>query len=243
MKSIKMSVVALATFTMLLTSCNKDNTKPEVIQYQQPFVAQSENTIDVPDGLTALSNGGDANASAAIAYFYIANAFSSYSSYFAVPQGVNEQSSDKNSVIYTWSYGGFSTFMSYKKESDKYVWTWDWQTPEIERFTYMKAEQNLNGNSGDWSIYNADNPDQVLWTKNWSKDADGNFSSTIQTFNDSGMRGNFEITDNVDGSGSLIYFDENSVKQTEINWNADGSGDYWILDSNGRPATKSWPAS
>ena len=115
MKSIKMSVVALATFTILLTSCKKDNTKPEVIQYQQPFVAQSENTIDIPAGLTALSNGGDANASTAIAYFYIANTYSSYSTYFTIPQGVNAQSGDKNSVIYTWSYGGYSTFMSYKK--------------------------------------------------------------------------------------------------------------------------------
>ncbi|HYW96027.1 MAG TPA: hypothetical protein VE870_10600 [Bacteroidales bacterium] len=240
MKTIRLSIFALAAGFLLLSSCNKDNSKPDVIQYQQPFVADNYTTIDTPAGLTALSQNGDVNASSAIAYIMIFNTYSAFSTYFALPQDGQKQSGDKNSVIYTWSYGGFSTWMTYRKESDKYVWTWDWQAPSTTRFTYMTAEQDLDGKSGTWSIYNADSPDQVDWTKSWSTDANGNYSSTIQTFQNSGPTGTFEVTRNADGSGNLIY-NSDSEKQAEINWNADGSGDYWILNSDG-PASNSWPA-
>ncbi len=241
MKStLTLSLVILATVSFLFTSCKKEETKPEVIEYKQPALADRENVIEVPAGLNALADDGDMNALMASIYIEMANGISSFGSDFYLPTDVERQSGDRNSVNYFWTYGGYSYWMTYKKESDKYVWTWDWETPDVQRFTYLSAEESLDGKSGSWSIYDPEAVNQTVWTYNWSIDGDGNFTASLVWEEDNSVTSSFNVVDNADGSGSFVY-KEDGVKMAEVTWNSDGSGTYWLSD-DGSGVSGSWTA-
>jgi len=241
MKStLKLSLLILAALPALFTSCKKEDTKPQVIEYKQPSIADRQTIVDVPSGLNTLADQGDMNALTASIYIEMANGISQFGSDFYIPSDAERQSGDQNSANYFWTYAGYSYWMTYKKESDKYVWTWDWETPEVQRFTYIKAEESLDGKSGNWSIYDPEASSQTVWTYNWSLDANGNFTASLVWNEDNATTGSFEVVDNADSSGSFIY-KEDGVKTAEVNWNSDGSGTYWLM-GDGSGVTGSWTA-
>ncbi|HYW96028.1 MAG TPA: hypothetical protein VE870_10605 [Bacteroidales bacterium] len=239
MKPFKLTLFAFASLVFLLNSCKKDEPKPDVLDYKQPAIAQRDNVIEVPQGLITLAEGGDYNAYAAMSYMELANGLSTFATDFTLPNDVQREAGDQNSAVYFWSYGGYSYWMTYKKTSEGYLWTWEWETPEIARFTYISATENPDGKSGSWSIFDPEGGGASVWTYNWSIDSDENYSATL-VMNDNSTQSTFDVTDNADGSGNFVY-KEDGVKTAELNWNADGSGDYWISDDNGG-LSDSWPA-
>ncbi len=241
MKVLKLSLLSLAFLSFLCTSCKKDDPKPPAIAYQQPSFGNRTDVIEVPAGLNTLADNGDYNAYAAMSYLNLANAISSFSTSFSVPDDAQKQSANSNSLTYYWSYYGYSYWITYKKESDKYTWKWEYEFPEVSRFTYVTAEQSLDGKSGSWSIYDPENTNNLVWTYTWSLATNGDYTASLVWHDSSTESESFDVSDNADGSGTFTY-NLNGVKQAEIIWNADGSGTYWMLGYDGN-VTGSWTAT
>lgn len=231
MKKLKLSVALIAIAALSFTSCKKDDPKPPTLEYRQPAAAARSEIVEIPVGLTKKANAGDANALVAVSYMSLANVMSTYSTSFILPNGADRQSASENSVGYFWTNGAYSYWMTLNEESDKYVWTYDWQFPSTPRFTFIRSEESKDGKSGSWSIFDPDNKNQRIWTYSWSIDAQGNFMASL-VWNDDSETNSFNIVDNKDGSGSFVYILDD-IKQSEVQWKADGSGSYWMLDSNG----------
>lgn len=242
MKNLKLYLFFLSTAILSLTSCSKDenNNGPEVPEYVQPSIAEREVVIEAPEGLVQLSENGDIYATMALGYFNLANTMANYASYFAIPADVDPQQLNNGGALYSWSHGGYSYWMTFQEQENKYIWKYEYELPGFPRFTYIQAEESKNGNSGSWNIYNPDSPDEEIWTYNWNFDVDGNFSATLNYNEEEDENEVFAVASNNDGSGSFIYTVD-GTNEAEIDWNDDGSGNYWFNNS-GDEVTNSWPA-
>ena len=225
-----------------ITSCSKDdNNGPDVPEYTKPEITERQVVVEIPDQLQTLAEGGDTYAYMAIAYMGVANSIANFSNYFTIPSDVEPTATDNGNALYSWSEQGYSYWMTFGEENGKYTWTYEYEMPGYPRFTYIYAEEDKDGNSGSWTIYNPENPNEAVWIYNWSVDAQGIFTSTIQYDENANNDGVYEVVSNPDGGGSFTYRIEGS-DQAIINWNADGSGDYWFYNE-GEPVSESWNAS
>jgi hypothetical protein len=234
MKNSKFILLFFTIVVVILSSCKKDDPEP-VLEYKSPTIAERE-VIEIPAGLVAKSDEGDFNATMAMAYMGIANGIGTYGSLFYLPSDIETNNANENQVGYFWTGGGFSYWMTFTEENDKYVWTYDWEFPGTPRYTYIRAEEAKDGKSGNWSIYDPEE-DLYVWIYSWSLDAAGNYTATLE-LNDSDETSVFTVVDNVDGSGSFIYT-IGGIQEANIQWAANGSGTYWILDGG----SGSWTAN
>jgi hypothetical protein len=233
------SIPFIVSGLLILVSCSKkDTTTP--ITYKSPTTAHA--AITVPAGLQTQANGGNFNATLAVSYMSIASGFGQYAADFTLPSSGQTATSVANGEVYSWSYSGYSYWMTYKVLSDKYTWTYEWQTPQIPRFTYIYAEELKTGKSGDWKINSPDGTNAVLWDYTWTLTGLV-YNATMNFYDNSTTASKFVVTDNGNNSGEFQYF-EGTVKKADIIWNADGTGTYWFSDDGvTSTATGSWTAS
>ncbi len=239
MKKFRILLLVVLIPALFQVSCKKDETPPAPV-YRQPVAASMGDVVTVPDGLTALSDGGDYNATMAVIYMEFANAISGFGGLFAVPDNADLQTKKGGPAVYYWSYGGYSYWMTYSESADKYTWTYDYEFPGVSRFTYISAEEDKAGKTGSWTIYNPDAPQSYIWTYDWSINSSNNFTASLQWADDMGAVSKFDVVSNANHSGSFKYY-ELTVLSAEILWNADGSGTYWMSDG-GAGVSGSWTA-
>lgn len=238
MKKLKVFLFLLALPAFLLTSCKKEEDTPEELTYKSPSAAGRTSVVEIPAGLTAKANGGDLNATIAIMYMNLANAFSSFSSSFTIPSNATVENKKSSSKVYHWTYSGYSYWMTYTELADKYTWKYEWETPEITRFTYIMAEELKTGKGGSWTIYNPESTSTSLWTYTWSINTSNAFIANM-SWNEGQVVSTFDVISNADHSGSFIY-KEAGVKHAEITWTSTGSGTYWLKGDGTSDISGSW---
>jgi hypothetical protein len=235
---IQRSIALFVSGLLIISSCSKKDSTP-AITYKSPTTAHD--SISVPAGLQTKANGGDLNAMMAVSYIGIANGLGQYASSFTLPSG-ETTTSITNGAEYSWTYSGYSYWMTYKVLSDKYTWTYDWKTPDIARFTYIYAEELKTGKSGNWKISSPDGTNAVLWDYNWTLTGSV-YNATMNFYQAGATTSKFVVVDNGNKSGEFQYFD-GTVKKIDIIWNTDGSGSYWFSDDGvTSTATGTWTAS
>lgn len=239
MKTFRFLLVLLMVPSLLLVSCKKDKDEPEVPEYKQPLAASRTEVVVIPEGLQAKADEGDLNASIAVMYMGMANAISSFGSSFTVPTDAQIEGKKGSSVVYHWSYGGYSYWMTFTEYADKYTWEYEYEFPNYPRFTYILAEEMKDGKSGGWTIYDPENSAETIWTYTWSVNSSNTFTADLTWNAGENETSSFNVVANANNSGSFKFY-EVSVLQAEVNWNADGSGTFWLI---GPPAfSGSWTA-
>jgi hypothetical protein len=230
MKRVYFLIPLLIISFIIMNSCVKENDMDEDPVYYTPSIAEREAIIEIPQGLQALAEEGDIYAMAAIISMNQANILSGFSGSFLIPQDARLENRQNDAHVYYWSMSGYSYWMTYSDLPDKYSWRYEYEFPDIPRFTYIYAEESKSGKEGFWSIHNPGNPDVKIWNFVWSIDQLNNFTATIK-LNDTGEshEGIYQIVSNSDKSGSFIYSIENKI-QTEVIWNADGTGNYIFME-------------
>jgi hypothetical protein len=157
-----------------------------------------------------------------------------------VPGGATKQNLKSNGLVYYWTGYGFSYWMTYTELSDKYTWTYDWQTPQVTRFTQISAAELKTGAGGNWKIYNPESPAEVVWDFTWTK-VSSVYNASLNLYNAGQSALNFTIVDNGNSSGNFKFYVAD-VKFADVTWNTDGTGTWWY--SNGSTTkTGSWTAS
>lgn len=222
MRKAKFLLLVLLVPTFLAVSCKKDDPAPTPT-YMEPSSASMTEVVAVPTGLEAKANT-DPGASMAVTYMGLANFFSSFGSSFTVPEGAQVEGKKGGSTVYFWSYGGLSYWMTYTVLADKYTWKYEYEFPDHPRFTYIYAEEAINKKSGNWAIYDPDQPVNDIWTYDWNINSSGTFTANLD-WSDGDSVSKFEVVSNTNGSGTFKYY-VSSVLQALIVWNADGSGTY-----------------
>jgi hypothetical protein len=226
---------------LIVSSCSKKDNSTPAPTYKSPSIA-SHTDITVPAGLQTKADNGDYNASLAATFITMANGLSSYAADFTVPDGASKSNLKSNGTVYFWSYQGYSYWMTYTVLTDKYTWTYDWQTPSVSRFTFISAEELKNGTAGNWKIYNPETPDNVMWDFNWTL-VSSVYNGTMNFYQTGEATVKFIVQDNGNNSGDFQYF-VGTVKKVDVTWNSDGSGSYWFSDDGvSSTATGSWTAS
>ncbi len=213
-----------------------------VSNFQFKAPDNSHSKLEIPAGLQAQANKDSINAILAVSYLSLANSLGSYAADFTLPGG-QETTTTSNGAVYFWTYSDYSYWMTYSVLSDKYSWTYEWQTPDLARFTYISAEEARNGASGNWKIYDAENAAHaVVWDYSWTLTGSV-YNSTMNFYQERGATAKFVVVDNGNKSGNFKYF-EGTSKKADITWNTNGSGTYWFSE-NGTDATGSgsWTAS
>jgi hypothetical protein len=114
--------------------------------------------------------------------------------------------------------------MTYTELADKYTWKYEWEYTGQPRFTYIYAEEAINGKSGNWSIFDPDDSQANLWTYDWSINSINTFTGNL-VFGEGNDLTKFETIANANNSGTFKYF-VGTVLYAHIIWNADGSGSY-----------------
>lgn len=222
MKKAKILFITLMVPALMVVSCKKDD-PPTPPPYKQPVTASMGEVVVIPTGLEAKANAGsDPGASMAVSYIGLANAFSSFGGYFAVPEGAQVQSKKDGLTVYYWAYGDLKYWMTYGTSGDKYTWKYEYEYTGHPRFTYIYAEEALNGKSGNWAIYDPETPVNDIWTYNWSYNASNSLIANLVAGNN---EFSFDVVANTNNSGSFKYYVA-SVLTAEVIWNADGSGTY-----------------
>jgi hypothetical protein len=230
MKNFKSFFLVLAVSVLAFVSCSKDEDKPAGPTYKQPAIASRTEIVAIPDGLQAQADGGDFNASMAVLYMGLANAFGSFTADFTVPEGAEKQNLKNGSSVYYWTYGGYSYWMTYTETALKNTWKYDYQFPEVPRFTFISAEETTNGKSGNWAINNPEaGSHEALWDYVWTLNGDNDFNADLTLYDVEEGNTVFKVLARVNNSGSFQLFDA-GVKTVEVIWNTNGSGSWWIFD-------------
>ena len=238
MKRLKIYMLLLALPALFITSCKKDEATPDTLTYKSPSAAGRTTVVDIPAGLTAKANGGDLNASIAVMYMSLANAISGFAASFTLPANAQLEGKKSNSKVYHWSMQGYSYWMTFTELADKYTWKYEYEFPNVPRFTYISAEELKTGKQGSWTIYNPEVTATAIWTYNWSINASNAFIANM-TWNDGQEASTFDVTSNADHSGIFIYKIA-TVKQAQINWTSTGSGTYWLIGNGTTAIEGSW---
>jgi len=235
----KSSLILAAVFIAVLfqTSCKKEEEPTPT--YKEPTIASRTEIVSIPEGLEAKAST-DPNAAVAVIYMGLANAISSFGSSFTVPEDAEWEKKKSGSRIYYWSYYGYSYWMTYSELTDRYTWTYDWEFPGAERFTYISAEEAKTGKNGSWTIFDPEAPSQYVWTYDWSINSSNAFIASLEWM-DNDEESSFDVVSNANNSGSFKYF-IGSVLNADILWNADGSGTYWIAGDGPAGISGSWTA-
>ncbi len=238
MKIIRLLMI-FASAGILLAACSKKETPAPSVTYKSP--SSTHAAITIPAGLQAQAGKDSINAILAVSYMSLANGLGSYAADFALPGG-QATTTTSNGAVYFWTYSGYSYWMTYSVLSDKYTWTYDWQTPDLARFTYISAEEAKNGASGNWKIYDPNiAAHAVVWDYSWTLTGSV-YNSTMNLYQAGAATTQFVVVDNGNNSGNFKYF-EGTVKKADITWNADGTGTYWFANDSGNPIIGSWTAS
>jgi hypothetical protein len=237
---IQRLILVFASAALILSGCSKKDTTNPAVTYKSPSSAHA--AITIPAGLQTQAGKDSINAILAVSYMSLANGLGSYAADFALPGG-EATTSTSNGAVYSWTYSGYSYWMTYSILSDKYTWTYEWKTPDLARFTYISAEEAKNGNSGNWKIYDPNDASHpVVWDYTWTLTGTV-YNSTMNLYQAGAATTKFLVVDNGNNSGNFQYF-EGTVKKADITWNTNGSGTYWFSE-NGTDATGSgsWTAS
>jgi len=242
MRKLNFILLLMLIPALLQVGCKKDEDTPEVPTYKQPSAASRGEIVTIPEGLQARADEGtDFGAIIAVSYMGLANAISSFSSSFIIPEGAEVESKKSGSTVYHWSGGGYSYWMTYAELADKYTWTYDWELPGQSRFTYISAEEQKDAKKGKWTIYNPETPSVHVWDYNWQISSSNSFTASLIWNDYDNTRSSFDVVSNADNSGSFKFF-EATVLKSEIEWNADGSGTYWISGDGDDDITGNWTA-
>jgi len=227
MKKAKLFLLVLLLPALIQVSCKKDDDTPETPTYREPTAASRTEIVSIPAGLEAKAEStDDIGADLAVFYMGLANALSGFSTSFAVPEGATIQGKKNGSTVYFWTYGGYSSWMTYTELSDKYTWKYEYEFPNHPRFTWISAEEAKNGKSGSWTIFNQETPSEFLWTYDWSVSLVNVFTASL-VLNDGSSESSFDVVSGPDNSGSFKYYIA-SVLKADIIWMGNGSGTYWI---------------
>jgi hypothetical protein len=223
MKKTKLTIFLLALPALFFVSCNKENDMDDEQEYLLPVSAGRTEIVEVPNGLLELAEAQDLNAITAISYMQLVNTLSGLSSSFIIPPDAKLQSKKSNSRVYQWSMQGYSYWMTYTALPDKNTWKYEYQFPEVPRFTYIYAEESKSGKEGFWNINSPNDPALKIWNFQWSTNALSSFQASVK-LNDTGTSndGHFEAVTHIDKSGSFVYTIGNQV-QAEVLWTANGS--------------------
>jgi hypothetical protein len=241
MRSLRFLLLLMIIPALFQISCKKDEDKSETLTYKEPVAASRSEVVTIPASLQEKAQSNtDIGATIAVSYMGLVNAISSYSNSFVIPEGAKVQGKKSGSVVYFWTNGGYSFWMTYTELVDKNTWTYDWEIPGAARFTYIEAEEAKNGKSGNWTIFNPDATSDYVWTYDWSVNATNTYSASLQ-WKDNDELSSFDVIANADNSGSFKYY-VSSVLVSDINWNADGSGTYWISSDGVNVIQGSWTA-
>jgi len=225
-------VIAAIAISLFTVSCSKDDSTTNESTYKKPTIAENAPVIEAPTGL---QNSDNVYANIAVSYISMANSLSQYAAYFDVPSTATHDSrkSTEGNDTWYWSYQGYSYWMKYWDDATRYYWQYDFETPEISRFTYMKADQLKDGAGGSLEIYSP-GLDGSIFTYNWILTS-GTYHITIDA-----QDSQITIVLNSDNSGTLdVVSGEDTL---HIQWNADGSGSASGV-SGGQTYSFSWSAS
>ncbi len=230
MRKAKFLLLVFLVPVFFAVSCKKDDPAPTPT-YMAPSSANMTEVVAVPSGLEAKVDT-DPGASIAVTYMGLANFFSSFGSSFTVPTDAQVTSKKGGSTVYFWSYYGLSYWMTYTELADKYTWKYEYEYTDHPRFTYIYAEEAINKKSGNWAIYDPDQPTNDIWTYDWNISSNETFTANLD-WSDGSSVSKFEVVNKKDGSGTFKYYVA-SVLEALIVWNTDGSGSYTFYgDSSG----------
>jgi hypothetical protein len=229
MKTFRRILMMLVMPALFFTACNKDDEKTDKTTYKSPSIASRGDVVTIPDGLQSLADGGDFNAGMAVAYMGMANGIASFAGSFVVPDGAAQENLKGGSAVYHWTYGGYSYWMTYAETLTKYTWEYDYEFPEVPRFTFMDAEELKDGKSGKWAIYDPEDAGHPkMWDYVWNVNSSEDFSAVLDMTDGTDVMA-FNVLARKNNSGSFTLY-SNAVKTVEVTWNADGSGSWWMSD-------------
>jgi hypothetical protein len=169
----------------------------------------------------------------------LVNNVSLLSSSFVVPENAQFQGKKDGSRVYFWTGGGNSFWMTYNELADKNSWKYEYEYPEVPRFTFISAEEAKDGKSGKWWIYNPVAPHAEVWAYTWTVSSSNTFTAHL-LWNEQAIESSFDVVANSDNSGTYKYFN-GGVITADIAWSANGSGTYW-MDDGGAGISGSWTA-
>lgn len=210
------------------------------------FSAESESAIEVP---ASMSSSNNQYAQMAVGYVNMVNQIGVYTSFFTPPSNAEKSSqpistsnartsaSQKEYLVYKWSYEGYSVAYQLSDDGDNYVWEIFWKEGDGEYKNYIYAEESKTKKKGSMKIYDIfQGSGDVLYLYAWEKFDSGAFTLT-SAFPSDGF--SYTVNVNADASGSVEYIVDDE-KMYAMTWTSQGSGT-WTSYSNGKVAQEgSW---
>ena len=195
--------------------------------YKEPTASKRTALVDIPDDLETLSQS-DMNALATVTFMGAANAITSFSTNFTLGVSGLDAEPCTNGYVYSWEFVGFKYWITYTDNGTTRTWEYEFQTPDLARFTLMTAEEAVNGKSGSWVIYDEVVGHAKIWDYEWSIDSSDNFTATATCYDE--PESTYDVVSNANGSGSFVLT-EDEVDVVTVNWTADGeTGTYSYFD-------------
>ncbi len=234
MKKLKFfTVLATLTAALFLTSCHKDN-DPAPGENTPQFQLK---TVTVPD---AMSQSSDQGAQMTVTYLNMVNSLTSFADLMKHNKDVTIQHFKENGThTETWEVhdnenNNYTVTLTITETSEKYSWkmTVDGilDGNAVHDFLFMEAVQYKDGSNNTFTVYNYENPGEVLFYLSWHE-SNGTAYMTFEVPNEM----LFNIIVNSDGSGSIEVKDwDNGSYQLRFkaNWDASGHGE-WEEYANG----------
>ncbi len=228
-----LSFLLVATLSiMLIVGCSSDDDNPTgpggTTEIGLPNL--SELAVDIPAAMqtASSSNAGAANA---VTLINLANSFVSYTNWL-VPGGVSKIVSTADTTI-TWNDGNLTVVLTVTEVESMINWSVSLNGSDgqqiFEDFVFIRGSTELDGSSGNMSIFSPQTGSQEIISWSWATMSNGIFHMEFSSaLGEIGVL----IEVNPDGSGTMSQRAQ-SVTLFSSSWNADGSGSYTYYDGQG----------
>lgn len=224
----------------VLFSCsgNEDDPNPNTKEAVNPGLFENELEVSAP---AAMEISDNPYAQMATSYLSSVNSFSSYSKAFYPPEDARRTTTPISAanarmaadyLVYEWTFDGKALAYQYSGQNGKHIFEVFYQESGKEFLRYYYAEENVDGNSGMFKMFNiaGEDPSEVAASWMWEILADESGKFVYDLAN-----GDFryETVANKDESGNLLI-SKKGADYMYFEWDSAGNGSWKQYDEDGQ---------
>jgi len=222
----KLLLAGLAVAMTAMVGCDKKDNNPTSPGGTAPTIPVIQIQTSIPDTTT------NPYAQSARSQVAATNAYFSFGSIFNSMQATNSG----NTWTWTYTAGGLTeTFTATKQGDGSYTWKLTMNGSDgshtYSNYTLYEGASSADGKSGNWAIYSYGDTTYVKFQ--WSTDASGVLTGTMDDMNGSTVANRMVITSRPDKSGQIVWYQATSTMQEKWVWLTTGHGSFYTYPTPG----------